>query len=279
MPLPWSDIPVFLAVARSGTLSNAARTLKLDRTTVSRRIENMESKLGCKLFDRQDGSFVLVQFGRQVFAAAETAEQELSIFGTKFQTGQHTSGRLRVSMSEHLLITLSDCFKNFALENPSILLELTATDRSVDLQHFEADVVLRISRGSLSKLEAKKIGEPIFSLYKKAGSSLSNSSYISRPSENSVPKYLHSYLPNARLIMSVDGLVSMREMIANGTGVGILPNYFGDKDGRIERCSSKLPSIGFSLFIAYLPEQRRLFRVKTFVNFVENYLTSLEGFE
>lgn len=279
MSLPWSDIPVFLAIARSGTLSSAASVLKLDRTTVSRRIENMESKLGFKLFDRKEGSFVLGQFGRQVFAAAESAEQELSILGTLLQSEAHTGGRLRVSMSEHLLITLSDCFRKFAVENPNILLELTATDRSVDLHHYEADVVLRISRGSPSRLESRNIGKPVFSLYKKIGYPLSTSDYISRPSEKTVPKYLRSYLPDAKIIVSVDGLVSMREMIASGTGVGILPNYFGDKDTRIERCSNPLQSIGFSLYIAFLPEQRRLFRLKTFIDFVEQYLTMLEGFE
>ncbi len=239
----------------------------------------MEQNLGSSLFDRTDGSFVLSQFGWRIFAAAEAAEQELSVLGTLLQSERHTSGRLRVSMSEHLLITLADGFKEFAVENSDILLELTATDRSIDLQHFEADVVLRISRGSLSKLESRNIGKPVFSLYRKTGNRAPESRYLSRPSEQSVPKYLRPYVPDAKIVISVDGLVSMRELIANGAGVGILPNYFGDKDPRIERCSDPLPSIGFSLHIAFLPEQRRLHRLKTFVDFAEQHLRNLEGFE
>ncbi len=239
----------------------------------------MERTLGRTLFDRAEGSFVLSGFGRQVFAAAEGAEQELRILGKLRQNGAHTSGRLRVSMSEHLLITLADCCKTFALENPDILLELTATDRLVDLQHFEADVVLRISRGSLGRLETRNIGKPVFSLYRSIVHKSAASHYISRPSENDVPKYLRSYAPNAKILVSVDGLVSMREMIAQGAGMGILPDYFGDRDFRIERCSDPLPSIGFSLFIAFLPEQRGLHRLKAFVNFVEKYLRDLDGFE
>jgi len=279
MSLPWPDIPIFLAVARRGTLSGAAKALKLDRTTVSRRIENMESKLGRALFDRKDSSFVLNPFGRKAFAAAEGAEHELAVMGSPPENAPHSSGRLRVSMSEHLLITLADCFRQFAADNPDILLELTATDRSVDLQHFEADVVLRLSRGSLSKLEAKNIGKPIFSLYRQTGKQLSDARYISRPSEKFVPKYLLPYLSDLPVVISVDGLVSMREMIATGTGVGILPNYFGDRDRRIKCCSPPMPSIGFSLYIAYLPEQRRLHRLKTFVEFAEQYLRKLEGFQ
>lgn len=278
MSLPWSDIPIFLAVARRRTLSAAAQSLELDRTTVSRRLENIEGKLGHALFDRKDGNYILSPFGRSAFAAAECAEHELSIMGTSPEGSPHKSGRLRVSMSEHLLITLADCFTNFAFENPDILLELTTTDRMVDLSHLEADVVLRLSRETARKLDTKNIGKPVFSLYRSTGKKLSASQYIARPSEKSVPKYLLPYLPNSPIVISVDGLVSMRELIASGAGVGILPNYFADRDKRIECCSEPVPSLGFSLQIAYIPEQRKLYRLKTFVNFVEQYLRSLEGF-
>jgi len=279
MKIPWADIPIFLAVSRYGTLSAAAQSLKLDRTTISRRIEAMEGKLGRALFDRKDRRFVLNQFGRQAFAAAEGAEHELLVMGSLLESASHSSGRIHISMSEHLLITLADCFKQFALDNPDILLDLTTTDRAIDLQHFEADIVLRLSRGSLSKLESKLIGKPKFSLYRKVGVKLSESQYISRPSEKAVPKYVLPYLPELPVIISVDGFVSMRELIANGSGVGILPNYFGDRDHRIECCSKPMPYIGFSLYIAFLPEQRRLHRLKIFVEFMEQYLRSLDGFE
>ncbi|MFK5980231.1 MAG: LysR family transcriptional regulator [Rhizobiaceae bacterium] len=275
----WSDIPVFLSVARSGTLSAAARALHLDRTTISRRIENMERTLNAPLFDRNDGSFSLTPYGRQVFAAAEGAEQELAALGNSQKSSVHKSGKLRVSMSEHLLLTLADCIRDFTVQHSDILLKLTATDRSVDLHHFETDVALRISRGSLSKLESRNIGKPIFSLYRKKGEQPANARYISRPSENVVPKYLGPYLPDAQISVAVDGLVSMKEMIAEGAGAGILPNYFGDRDSRLEQCSDPLPSIGFSLFIAFLPEQRRLHRLKTFVDFMENHLRGMDGFE
>ena len=239
----------------------------------------MENKLGRALFDREDGGVNLNQFGRRAFAAAECAEHELSMMGSLQESSPHVSGRLRVSMSEHLLITLAGCFKQFAFKHPDILLELTATDRLVDLLHFEADVVLRLSRGSFRKLESKNIGKPIFSLYRSTGKKLSESQYIARPSEKSVPKYLLPYLSDSPIIISVDGIVSMRELIASGAGIGILPNYFGDRDRRIECCSEPMPSIGFSLYIAFLPEQRRLHRLKTFVDFVEQHLRNLEGFE
>lgn len=279
MMLPWSDIPVFLAIARGGTLSAAAGTLKLDRTTVSRRIESMERHLGAPLFDRGDRGFVLTKFGWQVFAASESAEQELSVIGQSQKHESHPGGHLRVSMSEHLLITLAECFTDFALQHPDILLELTATDRSVDLHHFEADVVLRISRESHQKLEVRNIGTPKFSLYCKKGDKAAASRYISRPSEQTMPKFVQKYVPSATIVAAVDGLVSMREMIAVGAGLGVLPNCFGDSDPRLKRCFDPVSSAGFQLCIAFRPEQRRLRRLKVFVDYVEGYLRDLGGFD
>jgi len=279
MNLPWADLPSFLAVARDGSLSAAAKTLLVDRTTIARRLDNLERMIKEPLFDRMDGKFVLTSFGRRVFAAAEEAERGLSFLGKSGLENIHQGGRVRVSLSEHLLLTLTDCFKGFASEHADILLELTATDRAADLNHFEADVVLRISRESLGGLFAKKIGKPFFSLYKPRGNTGAETLYIARPSETDVPKYLKSFIPNARMNIAVDGLVSMRELIANGTGAGILPNYFGDQDPRIERCSPPLPSLGFSLYLACLPEQRNLRRIKTFMGFVEDYLQPMSGFD
>lgn len=278
MKLPWSELPSFLAVARNGSLNAAAKVMKVDRTTVARHLENMEVAAKEPLFERIDGRFTLTGFGRRAFAAAEIAEQGLTVFEKGQDDKSHKNGRVRVSLSEHLLLTLSSCFKAFSTEHPDILLELTATDRTVDLQHFEADVVLRMCRGAPSGLRCKNIGQPVFSLYQPKANDHAKLSYIARPSETDVPKYLTSYIPNAQIFMAVDGLVSMREMIAEGAGVGILPNYFGDDDSRLQLCSPALPSIGYSLFIAFLPEQRNVHRIKIFAEFTEKYLRKVEGF-
>lgn len=279
MTIPWSELPIFLAVARGGSLSQAARVLKLDRTTISRRLDGLENKLNHSLFHRDDGNFTLTNYGRQVFVASESAEQALTVLDQAQPKTTHPLGRLRVSMPEHLLITLSQCFKQFTRQHADIMLELTATDQIADLQHFETDIVLRITKASLSKLKTHNIGKPIMSLYQLDGAKDVLNNYISRPHEKTIPKFAKEYLPNAKIIMSVDGLVSMREMILQGVGVGFLPNYFADTDKRLIKYSPPAPAAGFSLQIAYLPEQKQLPRLKLFVDFVEQYLKQLDGFE
>ena len=279
MALPWSDLPFLLALARAGTLSATARMLKLDRTTIARRIEQLEESLGEALFDRLDGRYSLTPYGRRIFAAAESAEQDL-LFFEQSTDGRRARGRkIRVSLSEHLLLTLADCFRTFMLENPDIVLELTATDRLVDLSRFESDVALRITRAAPRDLMATRIGRPIFALYRRNGCDGAEERYIARPSEDRVPRYVLKYAPRAELGIAVDGMVSARELIAQGFGVGILPRYFADRDPRIECCSGPLPDAGFTLFSVLRPEQQKLARMRQFVDHVFHYLTGLPGLD
>lgn len=279
MPLPWSDLPFLLALARTGTLSAAAEMLKVDRTTIARRIEQLEEALAEPLFERFDGRYSLTDYGRRVFAAAESAEQDIALLENPADGGRLRDRKVRVSLSEHLLITLAGYFHGFTQAHPNPILELTATDRIVDLKHFETDVALRMSRTEPRDLETRRIGKPVFALYRRRGCNDAGNRYIARPSEERVPGYLLRYAPRAELAIAVDGLVSMRELIAQGLGVGILPRYFGDRDCRIECCSGPLPNAGFVMFIVLRPEQRKLHRIKMFVDHVEAFLRHMPGIE
>src|SRR5260370_22941547 len=70
----WEDIRHFLAVAQSGTLSGAARNLKVDHATVSRRLAALEAALDVRLVDRLPRSCRLTTVGRRVVERAKEME-------------------------------------------------------------------------------------------------------------------------------------------------------------------------------------------------------------
>ena len=70
----WSDLTFFLAVARAGRLTAAAARLKVEHSTVSRRIGALEEALGAKLFDRRPHGYGLTAAGERLMAAAEGME-------------------------------------------------------------------------------------------------------------------------------------------------------------------------------------------------------------
>lgn len=73
--MEWDDIKHFLAVARSGSLTDAARELKSSAATVGRRVAELESKLGARLFDRSQAGYSLTECGEAIRLKAEDIEE------------------------------------------------------------------------------------------------------------------------------------------------------------------------------------------------------------
>ena len=70
----WDNLQVFLAIARAGRISAAARRLEVEHTTVSRRLAALEAELGVPLFHRTAAGYVLTPHGHNVLSSAETME-------------------------------------------------------------------------------------------------------------------------------------------------------------------------------------------------------------
>lgn len=264
----WKHLPIFLAVAREGSYSAASETLGIDRTTIARQIAAVETAFSERLFDRVENRLLLTKFGRTLFVAAENAEQQMSVIEEFSSNRRSEAGRIRVSLPDHLLIATSAHFTEFSQTFPDIFIEIIATDRFVDLHQFEADIAFRLASGSPRNLRSIKIGQPDFALYKQKGIDLAALPYLARPGERALPAALKPVATNVKVAMLVDGLLSMNELIASGAGVGILPDYLGRQDTRIERCSGPLPSRELTLTLNHLNELRNVYRIKTFVSFM-----------
>ncbi|HTU55776.1 MAG TPA: LysR family transcriptional regulator, partial [Acetobacteraceae bacterium] len=163
----WEDIRHFLAVAQSGTLSGAARALRVDHATVSRRLAALEAALDVRLVDRLPRSCRLTAIGRQVLERA-----------TEMEAGAHGIARLakaahaplvgRVTLSAPpVLVThlLAAHLARFRSAYPDIRLSLAAQGPQVSLSRREADVAVRLVRPDEAGSVMRKIGTMPFGLY------------------------------------------------------------------------------------------------------------------
>ena len=97
----WNDLVFFLELARQGRLSPAARRLKVDLTTVSRRISELEKDLAVKLFERKPDGFLLTEDGHRLLAVAEKMEAlALPIAESGHAAPSEPSGRVRLATME-----------------------------------------------------------------------------------------------------------------------------------------------------------------------------------
>jgi DNA-binding transcriptional LysR family regulator len=101
MAMNWDDLRVFLAVARRGSLSAAARALKVTQPTVGRRLRTLEAGLSARLFDRLPEGFVLTAAGAELMQLAEAMEQAAdSVERRRAAFADSVKGTVRLSIGE-----------------------------------------------------------------------------------------------------------------------------------------------------------------------------------
>jgi len=162
----WDDVRFFLAVARGGSLSAAARALKVEHSTVARRVGALEASLGVRLFDRLPRHWALTRDGAELLAPAERIEHEAMAFARAASAASSVGGKVRISAppvfaSRFLVPELAQRSARWH----GIELDLVGESRTANLHRREADISLRFMRPAEPGLAARKLGELAFSLY------------------------------------------------------------------------------------------------------------------
>jgi DNA-binding transcriptional LysR family regulator len=260
--IPWADVPFLLALARSKSFMAAAEELNVDRTTVARRLERIESHLNGRVFERNNGQLTLTAQGRRITVIAERAEQELSEIQSDVNERRKKYGKVRISVSEHVLSAFADQFATFSKDHPEVFLELATSDRFVDPFKYEADIVLRIGKSPPSGLHSIDLGEVHFAYYRRRGDTGPLQAFWPRVGKTDVSKSLLKHHPEIEAVAAIDGVLPSRDLVLAGGGTAVLPCFLGDQDRRLAICSEVLPTRKFSLFVGCLPEQRNLHRIK-----------------
>lgn len=147
MHIAWHDLQIFLAVAESGSLSAAAKRLRVTQPTVSRRVAALEAELGEQLFVRAvDGVSITNYAERLLEPARRMAEWASEVDRAAERRDATPSGLVRISAAPgvawDLLVPFAAAIRQ---RHPGIRLELLSSVESVDLSRREADVALRLS--------------------------------------------------------------------------------------------------------------------------------------
>lgn len=167
----WNDLRYILALARAGSYAGAARQLKIDPTTVARRLRAIESALEVRLFERgAEGEMRLSQTGEVAARRAEAIEAEVGGL-TAAVKGADTpaSGIVRVTAVPILINrVLVPALPPLLGQHPGLRIELIADSRELSLTRREADIALRLARpdhDSGARVAARRIGTLAYAAY------------------------------------------------------------------------------------------------------------------
>lgn len=237
----WDDLRFVLAVGRSGSLAAAARGLKVDATTVGRRIIAIEADLGTRLFDRTAAGYLPTDAGHKALDHAEAMElATLSLSHQIEGSDQRVEGPVRLAgldaMFDKLIIPR---LPRLLARYPGLEITIASGSDLVDLSRREADIALRAHEPIHPDSVGRKIGRMALGAYAAVGLQLGDTPpLIGLPREyggKEFAKLLHRLFPEGRIVASGNTEGHLHSLTRAGIGICVLDCFVGDSDPMLRR--------------------------------------------
>lgn len=159
MDIHWDDLRIYLAVARTESLSAAGKILRVDPATVGRRIARLEEMLGSPLFAKSPQGYALTDAGQRLLVHAERAEQAMGAAVAELQGQTGTlAGQIRIGAPDGCAnFLLPQVCAAIMADNPDLDVQIVALPRVFNLSKREADMAIGVSPPNAGRLSVQKI--------------------------------------------------------------------------------------------------------------------------
>ena len=281
----WSDLRIFLAVAREGSTLAASRLLGMNQTTVSRRVEALEHALELALFTRTTRGFALTPQGQALLAkieAVEVAALDVEVEATRLT--RDLSGSIRVTAPEALMThTISPIMLGYRTLHPEVRFENLLAEHRVSLEKGEADIAFRAANGELGgdTLISVRLPNIMWGVY-------CSEDYVARNGEptsmndlkdhaivahSGLVATLHfsrafmSFVPEAQVATTSNSTLNMAGAVRAGLGVGLLPLLVGNATPGLVLCFPPPVETDSQWWLVASPDAYRQPRVRSFMAF------------
>lgn len=275
MPLDWNDIRFYLAVARRGNIAKAAEDLKVNQSTVMRRIDAMEDRLNLTLFLRNRGDYQLTAAGRLILEPAEKMDAQVLELERRLTGHEDTDGGDVVLTAPSFIIRhlLSPALKDFFASHPDINLTLHATNSFLDLQRNDADVALRLTDDPEKHLPPNLIGRKLGSIelcaYRDTATDAAQASWIGWDDAVDFEGWItRNHYPARPVQMVSDDIPGQVQALRAAPLLAVLPCLLGDREDGIERVEGCAPFEGFEIWVLTHPDLKGTKRISAVMSFV-----------
>ncbi|MFM0721319.1 LysR family transcriptional regulator [Paraburkholderia strydomiana] len=277
--MEWSDLKIFLAIARAGTLGAAARSLGQSQPTMGRRLRALETAVGHRLFQRTADGFVMTDEGNAVLEHAERIEEEALAFQRRL-TGSDAQleGMLRLSSSDWFgTYMLAPALAEFSERHPKVCVELLSDGRLYSLPRREADIAFRIKPFEEPEVVSRRLLTISYALYARAdaaidlaagGAGLRVVTMDTAFAEMPDALWLKRVLPEAQIAMRSNSRLVQAEFCRQGSGLAVLPRPLGDRIPDIVPLGlAETPPVR-ETYVGYHRDLRRLSRLRALLDLV-----------
>lgn len=279
----WDDIRFFLAVARCGNVTSAAKVLKVNHSTVSRRIRALEDKHGVRLFERISSGYKMTDAAADIYdLAIELEGRNSQISRQLFALDSRLQGKINLTMPHDILeFCLIDEIAKMHHLQPGIQLNLLVAKGLKNMATREADVAIRLTDTPPDYLIGKRVAGIQHGLYS-AKKLAKKPSIIVWSGDDSIPKWAQEHFPQANIVMQVDDLYSMYCAVKAGIGIARMPCYLPDAiaDKQVKRLNIEVPRSSWGVWVLCHVDLRNTARVRYFRELlIEKLASKKELFE
>jgi DNA-binding transcriptional LysR family regulator len=249
--MDWDNVRVFLAVARGGQFVAAAKRLKLDHATVSRRIAALEATVGAKLFDRRTTGAKLTGAGERFIGAAEQMESAfLHAQGEISGVDLELSGDVRIGAPDGFsTYYLTAALRDFAERHPGVRLQLMPLPQLTPLARREVDVVVGLDKPEAGRFVARKLTDYTLGIYASAAYLKRHGApsdvaalrrhrligYVEEHAFSSALDYVRELYGGAPTTLECASAVAQLEALRAGLGLGVVHDFIARRFDDVAR--------------------------------------------
>ncbi|MBV8838389.1 MAG: LysR family transcriptional regulator [Alphaproteobacteria bacterium] len=279
--LSWDDFRYVKAIADTRSLGGAANELGVNHSTVFRRLAQIETQLGSRLFERSRSAYALTPCGEEMVRLAERMGEDIVVF-ERHVTGHdlRPSGELRVTTNDTVLVhMMTQVFADFRKAYPEIVLDVVVSNAALNLSKRDADVAVRATDRPPEALigrRAASIAWAVFGASDKAPDSFEVESdaraaewvgFAENLANLKAAKWLKERAGSGRIVYRINTVLGLAEAAAAGIGLALLPCFIGAATPGLRRLSAPIPELANGIWLLTHADLRQTARVRAFMDF------------
>ncbi|KXF52744.1 LysR family transcriptional regulator [Rhodococcus sp. SC4] len=287
------DLKLFLEVARRGRLTEAAKHLQINHTTVSRHITRLERAVENRLFDRTSEGWTLTDAGAQLLVHAEMVEAAvLAAQEDCLSRGPSLTGHVRIiapdGFGAYLLLPgLGDIQR----QHPGLIVEVVTANRHASLTPREFDLAITIERPQARAVTVQRLANYSLGFYASHDYLASHPPvetledlynhvliwYVDTALDFSTFNLLYELLPNAQAQIQTNNIAGFIQSAEADLGIALLPSFIADGNPRLQRLTKITAKIERSYWISVPRDLVRLARVRVMSEHIEKLVANASG--
>ena len=273
----WDHLQYFLALAKDGRLVVAARSLGVNHTTVSRRIQALEREMGVQLFTRNNVGFELTEAGIQLQEIAHKVERQIHGINKNVQSeNTEITGTVRIGATEGFgAYIVGPILYRLGKKFPRLSIDLLSLPRIVNLSRREADIAITLQRPTRGPYLVTKLRDYELKLYASneylefnpkinTRSDLDKQAFISYVDDLLFSKelsYLDEICKPKQISFRSTSIQSQMQAARYGLGIAILPSFMANEVTGLQEILPKEISIIRSFWMIMPNEYKKIERM------------------